>query len=41
LKLRILMQVGYIYLKFFQALDNPGLFAVKLKDRINTRIKKI
>jgi len=37
-KLRILMKVGYMYLKFFQALDNPVSFSIKLKDYIKRRL---
>jgi magnesium-protoporphyrin IX monomethyl ester (oxidative) cyclase len=38
-KLRALMTVGYLYLKFFQALENPVLFSIKLKEYIKMRIK--
>lgn len=38
-RLRTLMIAGYIYLKFFQALDNPLSFTIKLKDYIGVRLK--
>lgn len=37
-QLRILMAAGYLYLKFFQLLDNPSLFSRKLKDYIMMRL---
>ena len=38
-KLRTLMTAGYLYLKFFQALDNPVSFSIKLKEYIKMRLK--
>jgi len=38
--LRILMTTGYLYLKFFQALDNPVAFSKLLKDYIMEKLEK-
>ena len=37
--LRCLMTAGYLYLKFFQALDDPVLFSRKFKNYIRMRLK--
>ena len=37
-RLRALMISGYMYLKFFQAIDNPVLFSIKLKEYIMVRL---
>lgn len=40
IKLRLLMNTGYLYLKMFQAFDDPVMFARLLKDYIGTKLVK-